>query len=136
MINAEELKLDELREQYEQAVAKYREHINSDIFSEEAEKAYQEAYSAWREQFNKVYGLEQAGQAEEVEERHEKPTVREMLKKEGVDDPRLELCPQELLDEQPTFAIFHALNWMGVITPEQEIHLVDRMDQEAQHGEK
>lgn len=75
-------------------------------------------------------------EADQAEERHEKPTVREMLKKEGVDDPRLEMCPQELLDERPTFAIFHALNWWGVITKEQEMHLVNRMDQEVQHGKE
>ena len=139
MVNAEEIKkLDELKERYEQAVARYREHINSDIFDAEDERAYQEAYKAWRDQLNKVYGLDQAeaDQAEEMEERHEKPTVREMLRDEGVDDPRLDLCPKELLNEHPTFAIFHALNWMGVITPEQEMHLVDRMDEEAQHGKE
>lgn len=63
-------------------------------------------------------------------------TVREMLRDEGVDDPRMELCPKELLNERPTFAIFHALNWMGVITPEQEMRLVDRMDREAQRGKE
>lgn len=125
--------LDELKERYEQTVARYREHIKADIFSEEDEKAYKEAYDTWRAQLDKVYDLEQAAQAEE---RHEKPTVREMLRDEGVDDPRLELYPKELLDAQPTFAIFHALNWWGIISKGQEIRLVDRMDEEENYGKE
>lgn len=75
-------------------------------------------------------------EADQAEERHEKPIVREMLRDEGVDDPRLKLCPQELLDAQPTFAIFHALNWWGVINKGQEIRLVARMDEEENYGKE
>lgn len=55
-------KLDELKERYEQATTRQREHIKADIFDDEDERVYKEAYSAWREQFNKVYGMDQEAQ--------------------------------------------------------------------------